>query len=44
MTKEIITVNNLRVAYDDFVLFDDINFSVNEKDIFIIMIIQLIIE
>lgn len=37
MTKEIITVKNLRVAYGDFVLFDDINFSVNEKDIFIIM-------
>jgi phospholipid/cholesterol/gamma-HCH transport system ATP-binding protein len=35
--KEIITVKDLRVAYDDFVLFDDINFSVNEKDIFIIM-------
>ena len=37
MTKEIITVKDLRVAYDDFVLFDDINFSVNQKDIFIIM-------
>lgn len=37
MMKEIITVKDLRVAYDDFVLFDDINFSVNEKDIFIIM-------
>lgn len=37
MTKEIITVKNLRVAYDDFVLFDNINFGVNEKDIFIIM-------
>ena len=37
MTKEIITVKDLIVAYDDFVLFDDINFSVNEKDIFIIM-------
>ena len=37
MSKEIITVKDLRVAYDDFVLFDDINFSVNEKDIFIIM-------
>lgn len=37
MTKEIITVKDLKVAYGDFVLFDDINFSVNEKDIFIIM-------
>lgn len=37
MTKEIITVKDLRVAYGDFVLFDDINFAVNEKDIFIIM-------
>ena len=37
MSKEIITVKDLRVAYDDFVLFDDINFGVNEKDIFIIM-------
>lgn len=37
MTKEIITVKNLKVAHGDFVLFDDINFSVNEKDIFIIM-------
>jgi len=37
MTKKIITVKNLRVAYGDFVLFDDINFDVNEKDIFIIM-------
>lgn len=38
MTKEIIAVKNLKVAYGDFVLFDDINFSVNEKDIFIIMV------
>ena len=37
MTKEIISVKNLRVAYGDYVLFDDINFAVNEKDIFIIM-------
>lgn len=37
MTKEIISVKDLRVAYGDYVLFDDINFSVNEKDIFIIM-------
>lgn len=37
MTKEIITIKDLKVAYGDFVLFDDINFSVNEKDIFIIM-------
>ena len=37
MTKDIITVKNLKVAYGDFVLFNDINFSVNEKDIFIIM-------
>ena len=37
MTKEIISVKNLRVAYGDYVLFDDINFSVNEKDVFIIM-------
>ena len=37
MTQDIITVKNLRVAYGDFILFDDINFSVREKDIFIIM-------
>ena len=37
MTKDIIEVKNLRVAYGDFILFDDINFSVHEKDIFIIM-------
>jgi len=37
MKKEIISVKNLRVAYGDFVLFDDINFGVNEQDIFIIM-------
>lgn len=37
MTKEIISVKDLRVAYGDYVLFDNINFSVNEKDIFIIM-------
>ncbi len=37
MTKDIITVKDLRVAYDDFVLFDNINFNVNQKDIFIIM-------
>lgn len=37
MTKDIITVKNLKVAYGDFILFNDINFSVNEKDIFIIM-------
>ncbi|MBR2273423.1 MAG: ATP-binding cassette domain-containing protein [Alphaproteobacteria bacterium] len=37
MKKEIIAVRNLQVAYGDFVLFDDINFTVNEKDIFIIM-------
>lgn len=37
MKKEIISVKNLRVAYGDFVLFDDINFDVNKQDIFIIM-------
>jgi len=37
MSKEIISVKNLKVAYGDFVLFDDISFSINEKDIFIIM-------
>ena len=37
MSREIIAVKNLKVAYGDFVLFDDINFTVNEKDIFIIM-------
>lgn len=37
MTDTIITVKNLRVAYGDFVLFNDINFTVNQKDIFIIM-------
>ena len=37
MSKELISVKNLRVAYDDFVLFNDLNFSIYEKDIFIIM-------
>lgn len=37
MSKPILQVQNLKVAYDDFVLFDDINFEVNQKDIFIIM-------
>ncbi len=37
MTDTAITVKNLRVAYGDFVLFDDISFTVNQKDIFIIM-------
>lgn len=37
MSREIIAVKNLKVAYGNFVLFDDINFTVNEKDIFIIM-------
>ncbi len=36
-TSDIIEVKNLRVAYGDFVLFDDINFSVKKKDVFIIM-------
>ena len=35
--KNIISVKNLRVAYGDFVLFDNISFDVKEKDIFIIM-------
>ena len=33
----IISVKNLIVQYDDFVLFDNLNFDVNEKDIFFIM-------
>ena len=37
MTKDIINVQNLRVAYGDFVLFDNINFNVKEQDVFIIM-------
>jgi len=37
MTKNIITVKDLRVAYGDFILFDDISFEVQEQDIFIIM-------
>ena len=37
MSKEIISVKDLMVAYDDFVLFNNLNFGVNEKDIFIIM-------
>ncbi len=37
MSRDIITVQNLKVAYGDFVLFDNINFSVNTGDIFIIM-------
>lgn len=31
MTKEIITVKDLKVAYGDFVLFDDINFPSTKK-------------
>lgn len=37
MTDEIIMVKGLKVAYGDFVLFNDINFSVKKGDIFIIM-------
>lgn len=37
MSKEIITVKDLQVSYGSFVLFDNINFAVNEGDIFIIM-------
>lgn len=37
MSKEIITVKDLRVSYGSFVLFDNIDFAVNEGDIFIIM-------
>ena len=33
----IISVKDLIVQYDDFVLFDNLNFDVNEKDIFFIM-------
>lgn len=37
MSEPIITVKDLRVAYGDFVLFDDISFEVNKGDVFIIM-------
>jgi phospholipid/cholesterol/gamma-HCH transport system ATP-binding protein len=37
MIKEIIKVNDLIVQYDDFVLFDNLSFNVNKKDVFIIM-------
>ncbi|MBR5599221.1 MAG: ATP-binding cassette domain-containing protein [Alphaproteobacteria bacterium] len=37
MSDAIISVKNLRVEYGDFVLFDDLNFEVNKKDVFIIM-------
>lgn len=32
-----IEVNNLSVAYDDFVIMKDVNFTINKNDIFIIM-------
>ena len=37
MSEAIISVKDLRVQYGDFVLFDDLEFQVNKKDIFIIM-------
>ncbi|MBQ8750620.1 MAG: ATP-binding cassette domain-containing protein [Alphaproteobacteria bacterium] len=37
MTKSIISVKDLIVQYGDFVLFDNLNFEVKEKDVFIIM-------
>ncbi|MBR5154292.1 MAG: ATP-binding cassette domain-containing protein [Alphaproteobacteria bacterium] len=37
MTNNIISVKDLRVQYDDFVLFDNLNFQVKERDIFFIM-------
>lgn len=37
MMNDIISVKNLVVQYDDFVLFDNLNFNVKEKDIFFIM-------
>ena len=37
MSEAIISVKDLRVQYGDFILFDDLEFQVNKKDIFIIM-------
>ncbi len=37
MIENIISVKDLVVQYDDFVLFDNLNFEVNKKDIFFIM-------
>ena len=37
INNNIISVRDLRVQYGDFVLFDNLNFDVKEKDIFIIM-------
>ena len=37
MTNNIISVKDFRVQYDDFVLFDNLNFKVKERDIFFIM-------
>ncbi len=37
MIDDIISVKNLVVQYGDFVLFDNLNFEVKEKDIFFIM-------
>ena len=37
MSDYIISVKDLIVQYDDFVLFDNLNFNVNDKDIFFIM-------
>ncbi len=37
MTQPIITVKDLKVAYGDFVLFNGLDFTVNQGDIFIIM-------
>jgi phospholipid/cholesterol/gamma-HCH transport system ATP-binding protein len=36
-TETLITVRNLTMAYDDFVLMKDMNFSINRGDVFIIM-------
>lgn len=37
MSGDIISVSGLNIEYGDFVLFDNLNFKVREKDIFIIM-------
>ena len=37
MSENIISVKDLIVQYDDFVLFDNLNFEVKQKDIFFIM-------
>jgi phospholipid/cholesterol/gamma-HCH transport system ATP-binding protein len=37
MTEAVITVENLTMAYGDFLIQRDLNFTVNRGDIFVVM-------